>query len=113
MNKKEKPPSIGGGTGYTKISQYDSDFLNFVLPVPRGLNSQLLLTVTVLIPVLRKAGLPTDRSDALAPSGYQPLLANYGDEFVPDFHRFPFSPDIFLSDTLRIFIQLCCISCLF
>ena len=29
------------------------------------------------------------------PSGYQPLLANYGDEFVPDFHRFPFSPDIF------------------
>lgn len=67
MNKKEKPPSIGGGTGYTKISQYDSDFLNFVLPVPRGLNSQLLLTVTVLIPVLRKAGLPTDRSDALAP----------------------------------------------
>ena len=39
MNKKEKPPSIGGGIGYVKISQYDSDSLSFVLPVPRGLNS--------------------------------------------------------------------------
>ena len=58
---------MGGGTGYTRISQSDSDFLNFVLPVPRGLNSQLPSTVTVLIPVLRKAGLPTDRSDTLAP----------------------------------------------
>ena len=54
---QEKPPPIGGGTGYTRISQYDSDFLNFVLPVPRGLNSQLPRTVTVLIPVLRKASL--------------------------------------------------------
>ena len=87
---QEKPPPISGGTGYTRISQgvyqtdemsglnwYDSDFLNFVLPVPRGLNSQLPSTVTVLIPVLQKAGLPTDHSDTLAPFPvFQWLLAS-------------------------------------
>ena len=65
------------------------------------------------IPVLRKAGLPADRSDAFAsPSrsssgSFKHKLTKYGDEFVQDSHLFPFSPVQIsdLTDTLRICIK--------
>ena len=86
----KKPPSTDEGTNHARIHQYDlmfsfrtasSSWPEFsFLYCERQVSRLIALTL---------------RLPSRSPSGFQPQFANYGDEFVPDSHLFPFSPDIF------------------
>ena len=110
MITQKKPSGKNGGTKNTPVLLCKRDrYLFFWF-----CTAKFLVAETSSVSVLRKAGLPADRSNAenspsRFPSGiHEFLLTKYGDEFVQDSHLFPFSPDRTknLSDTLRISCEI-------